>query len=164
MYLKRFAVFLAAVISLVTAWKPLPLGDHQPCVLDPELGSKGCLVDGYIGSEVIYEDERVRVWNFTLAPGQMTSMHRHDHDYHFVAIHPTQLEVWGESGEVLFSFRAEGTLGFKVEGDFLIPISDRVPLPPVPRTHAAKNIGDGAYYEIIFESKTARESIPDNEL
>lgn len=27
-----------------------------------------CEVDGYVGSEIIYEDEMVRVWNFTLAP------------------------------------------------------------------------------------------------
>eukprot|EP00600_Ochromonadales_sp_CCMP1393_P002681 CAMPEP_0174987564 /NCGR_PEP_ID=MMETSP0004_2-20121128/19622_1 /TAXON_ID=420556 /ORGANISM="Ochromonas sp., Strain CCMP1393" /LENGTH=170 /DNA_ID=CAMNT_0016240647 /DNA_START=19 /DNA_END=531 /DNA_ORIENTATION=- len=130
------------------------LGDAKPCHAD-KAQSELCEVDGYVGSKVIFEDEKVRVWNFTLAPGEMTSMHRHDYDYHFVAVQPSQLEVWGETGERLFDFRAEGTLGFTVEGDFLVPAKG-VDLPwPVPRTHAAKNIGPDPYYEILFESKVA---------
>lgn len=122
--------------------------------MDQPDGAKICEVDHYVGSTVIYEDELVRVWNFTLAPGQMTSMHRHDTNYHFVAIKPSQLEVWGENGSVLFNFRAEGTLGFKIEGDNLVPVSHNVQLPwVVPRTHAAKNIGPTEYNEILFESK-----------
>jgi hypothetical protein len=101
---------------------------------------------------LIYEDEAVRVWNFTLAPGAITSMHRHDYDYHFVAIKPTQLEVYGENGSRLFDFRAEGTLGFTIEGDYLKPRGIELPWP-VPRVHAAKNIGPDDYYEILFESK-----------
>ena len=100
----------------------------------------------------IYEDDGVRIWNFTLAPGQMTSMHRHDHDYHFIAIKPTQLEVWGEDGTRLFDFRAEGVLGFKLEDDFLTPVNIELPWP-VPATHAAKNIGPDDYYEILVEHK-----------
>ena len=37
------------------------------------------------------ENESQRIWNFTLEPGQMTSMHRHDFDYSFVAIKPSRL-------------------------------------------------------------------------
>ena len=87
----------------------------------------------------------------------MTSMHRHDHNYHFIAINPTQLEVYGEDGSRLFDFRAEGVLGFKVEGGFLKPIGIELPWP-VPVVHAAKNIGDDYYYEILFESKGSDSS------
>jgi len=88
-------------------------------------------------------------------------MHRHDYPYHFVAIAPTQLEVYGEDGSRLFDFRAEGTLGFRIKGDFLDPIG--VELPPVPRVHAAKNIGDTTYHEILYETKTqAIEGTCDN--
>ena len=52
-----------------------------------------CTVDGYVGSYVMIENDSQRIWNFTLEPGQMTSMHRHDFDYSFVAIKPSQLEV-----------------------------------------------------------------------
>lgn len=106
----------------------------------------------HVGSQMIYEDSLVRIWNFTLAPGEMTSMHRHNYDYHFVAIEPTQLEVWSENGTRLFDFRAEGTLGFTLDGDFLKPINIELPWP-VPRTHAAKNIGPTNYYEILVERK-----------
>jgi len=128
---------------------------HGPCKCDVD--GKPCPVDGYVGSGLIYEDDFTRVWNFTLAPGEMTSMHRHDYDYHFVAIQPTQLEVWGEDGSRLFDFRAEGVLGFKLVGEFLEPIGIDLPWP-VPRTHSAKNIGDTVYYEILFEKKNAEQS------
>lgn len=113
---------------------------------------KVCQIDGYVGSNVIYEDEYVRMWNFTLEPGEATSMHRHDYPYHFVAVTPTQLEVWGENGTRLFDFRAEGVLGFDIDGDFLKPIGLELPWP-VPRVHSAKNIGSDTYREILFETK-----------
>ena len=52
-----------------------------------------CIVDGYVGSYVMIENKSQRIWNFTLEPGEMTSMHRHDFDYSFIAIKPSQLEV-----------------------------------------------------------------------
>ena len=60
-----------------------------------EVKDSKCNVDGYVGSYVIFENEQVRAWNFTLEPGQMTSMHRHDFDYSFGAVKPSQLEVFG---------------------------------------------------------------------
>lgn len=120
--MKAFAI-LPALVALLGTMKligvsaiPSPdLGNGSgPCDFDAAgtSGQSACgATDGYVGSNVIYEDDYVRIWNFTLAPGQSTSMHRHDHDYHFVAISPTQLEVYGEDGLRLFDFRAEGTFG-----------------------------------------------------
>jgi hypothetical protein len=145
------AILLIASMFMSAAAIPTDkLGETMKCSCDVD--DKHCDVDGYVGSEVIYEDDDVRVWNFTLAPGAMTSMHNHDYDYRFVAIKPTQLEVYGEDGSRLFDFRAEGVLGFKVVGDFLEPIGIELPFP-VPRVHSAKNIGTEDYYEILYESK-----------
>ena len=141
---------VAHLACVVGAVPTAGLGEKVDCVVQ----SGACPIDGYVGSGVIYEDEFVRVWNFTLAPGEMTTLHRHDYDYHFVAIKPTQLEVYDEHGNTLFDFRAEGTLGFTLDGDFLKPINIELPFP-VPRVHAAKNIGNNDYYEILFESKDA---------
>ena len=55
------------------------------------------------------------MWNFTLKPGEMTSMHRHDYDYTFVVVQPSQLEVFGEDGARLFDFWAEGTKAFTIK-------------------------------------------------
>jgi hypothetical protein len=49
----------------------------SPAPCTPETAAT-CLVDDYVGSNVIFEDNSVRIWNFTLAKGAMTSMHRHD--------------------------------------------------------------------------------------
>lgn len=76
-------------------------------------------------------------------------------DYHFTAIAPTQLEVYDEHGRPLFDFRAEGTMGFRVKGEFLEPT--RGTLPPVPRTHSALNIGYHDYYEILVEHKPPKQ-------
>ena len=111
-----------------------------------------CEVDGFVGSYVMIENDLQRIWNFTLQPGEMTSMHRHDFDYSFVAIKPSRLEVFGENGERLFDFWAtEASL--RVNGDFLEPTgAEQLPYK-VPRVHAARNIGPGVYHEILFESK-----------
>ena len=101
----KSVVLLATTVICVVSTNDYGLGTNHPCHT-----GQGCLIDGYVGSKVIYDDQNVRIWNFTLEPGEMTSMHRHDNDYYFVAIEPTQLEVWGLEGR-LFDFRAEGTLG-----------------------------------------------------
>ena len=161
-------LFIAVVLVSFVSTHPAQaistseLGDTIECKIDTTSHdiaidvhdqSKPCDVDGYVGSTIIYEDDEVQIWNFTLAPGAMTSMHRHDHDYRFVAITPTQLEVYGESGERLFNFQAEGVLGFKVVGDFLEPIGMELPWP-VPRVHAAKNIGPDLLYESNIGTST----------
>jgi beta-alanine degradation protein BauB len=50
----------------------------MPRVGDPELGP--------IASEVVYEDERVRIWTHHLEPGQAGPLHRHDLDYVIVDV------------------------------------------------------------------------------
>mmetsp|Transcript_20371 Transcript_20371/g.30007 ORF Transcript_20371/g.30007 Transcript_20371/m.30007 type:complete len:170 (-) Transcript_20371:1579-2088(-) len=167
MMISKYHAALTLISTIMVAMMPMSataidtdkLGEPNDCSCD--IDGKPCDVDGYVGSHVIYEDDDVRVWNFTLAAGEMTSMHKHDYDYHFVAIKPTQLEVYGEDGLRLFDFRAEGVLGFKVVGEFLEPIGIELPFP-VPRVHSAKNIGDGDYYEILYESKHRyKDGMPD---
>jgi len=112
-----------------------------------------CQVDAFVGSYLIHEDSAQRVWNFTLKPGEMTSMHRHDYDYTFVVVQPSQLEVFGEDGSRLFDFWAAGTKAFRIKGEFLEPVSGSLPWS-VPRIHSARNIGVSDYHEILFESKS----------
>ncbi|CAE7609851.1 Tgs1, partial [Symbiodinium microadriaticum] len=140
-------LLLSALVVTVVSVPTAELGVTQPCA-----AGSICDVDGYVGSKVIFEDDVVRVWNFTLPPGASTSLHRHDLDYHFTAVVPTQLAVYGSRGERLFDFRAEGTLGFRVQGDLLEPTTGQLPFK-VPRVHSAVNVGPFAYYEILYEQK-----------
>mmetsp|Transcript_96304 Transcript_96304/g.171090 ORF Transcript_96304/g.171090 Transcript_96304/m.171090 type:complete len:184 (-) Transcript_96304:59-610(-) len=128
----------AAFCARAEESSPLP----QPCAIDP-----------YVGSHVIYEDDFTRVWNFTLLPGEMTSMHRHDYDYTFLAVVPTRLAVWGSTGDYLFSFDAKGSLSFSVNGAYLEPSADTKLPWQVPRIHVARNVGKDVYRELLFESK-----------
>lgn len=68
----------------------------------------------------------------------------------------TELEVYLEDGSRSFSFIAEGTMGFRIVGDNLVQIgaAEKPPIV-VPRTHAARNIGNDTYNEVLFESKAA---------
>ena len=135
--------------------------DDKRACSEPETLEK-CSVDGFVGSYVIIENDYQRIWNFTLRPGEMTSMHRHDFDYSFVAIKPSRLEVYGEDGEKLFDFWAtEASL--RVSGDFLEPTGEALPYK-VPRVHAARNIGTETYHEILFESKYPADNVGKSEL
>ena len=131
---------------------------RRPHACSKKETSDKCVIDGFVGSYVIIENESQRIWNFTLQPGEMTSMHRHDYDYSFVAIKPSRLEVFGEDGQRLFDFWAtEASL--KINGDFLEPTGDEKLPYKVPRVHAARNIGTGVYHEILFESKYSSEEV-----
>ena len=50
----------------------------MPRVEDPDLGP--------IASEVVYEDEHVRIWTHHLEPGEAGPLHRHDLDYVIVDV------------------------------------------------------------------------------
>lgn len=46
-----------------------------------------------IGSEVIFENEAVRVWEMRLAPGIASEYHRHELNYLFVYATPSQIQL-----------------------------------------------------------------------
>jgi hypothetical protein len=41
---------------------------------------------GPIATEIVYEDDHVRVWTHHLAPGEAGPPHRHEHDYVIVDV------------------------------------------------------------------------------
>ena len=46
-----------------------------------------------VGTKLIFENERVRVWEFTLQPGETIEAHKHDHAYFFYPLEGGTLEV-----------------------------------------------------------------------
>jgi hypothetical protein len=44
--------------------------------------------DGHVGSRLLSENDRVRVWEIRLAPGQRWHVHRHVLDYFWTAVTP----------------------------------------------------------------------------
>jgi quercetin dioxygenase-like cupin family protein len=89
-----------------------------------------------VGTKLLFENERIRVWEFTLQPGEMIEAHKHEHDYFFYPIEGGTLEVTRPSGVTRATLEA-GKVYYRPGGD----------------THAAKNVDDHRYHEILVELK-----------
>jgi quercetin dioxygenase-like cupin family protein len=89
-----------------------------------------------VGTKLVFENERVRVWEFTLQPGESIEAHQHDLDYFFYPIEGATLEVTRASGVTRLTLNA-GEVYFRKGGD----------------THAARNIDDHRYHEVLVELK-----------
>ncbi len=53
-----------------------------------------------VGSELLFENDRVRVWSMRLQPGETSTYHRHENDYLFVYTTPSLIrsEIAGRDG------------------------------------------------------------------
>lgn len=75
--------------------------------------------NGRVGSRLLLENARVRVWEIRLAAGQRWHFHRHALDYFWTAVNPgtsiqhsddgQTLRVEYEAGDTVFSSFAEGS-------------------------------------------------------
>jgi hypothetical protein len=98
---------------------------------------------GGIGSKLLFEDDRVRIWELALAPGERSATHRHDLDHYLVQIGGDRIAVEPEpdsEGEYREYFAADVVPGVVV---------------PMRRggVETAVNVGERPYYEIIVELK-----------
>jgi beta-alanine degradation protein BauB len=98
---------------------------------------------GDIATEVIFENDRVRIWKLSLAPGEETAVHRHDLDNVLVMI----------SGDRIAAVPQPETAG---------PYRDYLEADVVPGlaiyvekggVEIARNVGQERYEEIIVELK-----------
>jgi beta-alanine degradation protein BauB len=91
---------------------------------------------GDVATRVLFENERVKVWEMLLEPGESSDPHRHTMDYLLCII----------EGESVDADRPEGTIHLPVEpGDvFYIPSGG---------TETAVNRSKSRYREILIELK-----------
>ena len=98
---------------------------------------------GPIGTKVVYENDRVRVWVLRLAPGERSAVHRHELDHLLIQIRGDRIAVEPES-------------------DSVGPHRDYFEAPVIPGmvAHVTKggietavNVGAQDYYEVIVELK-----------
>lgn len=92
---------------------------------------------GPIATRLLFENERVRVWDLTLEPGQATAWHQHELDYLFVVI---------ENGPVYVEY-ADGTI--EHQNDSI----GHVELRQVDNIHRLVNNHAGRYRDIVIELK-----------
>ncbi len=108
---------------------------------DPAKGSKRVLGD--IASRLLFENERVRIWEMLMEPGETGPVHQHEWDHVLIQISGDRMAVvpeadtGGEFQEYLEADVVPGQTFFVAKGGI----------------ERARNIGDQAYHEIIVELK-----------
>jgi hypothetical protein len=113
-----------------------------------------------VGTQKVFENERVIVWHLDLEPGERGATHTHKLDYVVRILAGSTLEVFGPKGELLDTVELEsgGAVAFRIDGDHIV--ADRPGYPAVPITHSAKNIGTTTFREVLIEFKpVAREGV-----
>lgn len=106
-----------------------------------------------VGSNVVFEDEKIKVWEFNLDPGERTSLHTHEMDYVFYVVEGSTLEVFDADDQFVMPLDlSDGdVLPLRLIDDELVVIHDES--TRVPATHWAQNAGSSRYREILIEKK-----------
>jgi beta-alanine degradation protein BauB len=103
-----------------------------------------------VATHKLFENDRMVVWELLLEPGESSGIHTHHRSFFFHVLEGSEVEVSDARGQVLVSrpTPAGFTLSFELQGEELVSDLARIPV-----THAAKNVGESLYREILIEVK-----------
>ncbi len=96
---------------------------------------------GGVGTEVLFEDEHVKIWEMTLEPGEASDLHTHEHEYYLVI----------DSGDLVAGVCPKGGPIDYFVGK--VPPQGNTVRVPKGNTEWAVNIGEKRYHEILIELK-----------
>jgi hypothetical protein len=100
-----------------------------------------------IGTELLFENDAVRVWSMELAPGEESPYHLHTRDYLFVYTTPSKIGFVERSGQLGETREfADGFVNYLAVGNGL--------------THQIKNVADVPHRQILVEFKTLKDVAP----
>ena len=99
---------------------------------------------GPIATRLLFEDERVRVWDQVIEPGATTGPHRHDKPYALVTVEGSDLEIVPVPGYP--PAHGEETLAVSLE-------DQTAGILPAGAVENARNTGDRTYRAILVEFK-----------
>ncbi|MBV8835517.1 MAG: hypothetical protein JO000_03180 [Alphaproteobacteria bacterium] len=95
---------------------------------------------GPIGDYVMFENERVRVWDFVVEPGKSKGWHRHELPYVIIPMTDGEIELESAlNGEIA---RPKGKVGEPIWRD-------------AGEVHDLRNVGKTSYRNILIELKSA---------
>lgn len=108
-----------------------------------------------VGTEKVFENDKVIVWNFVLAPGEETPMHTHKHSYMWYAISGAPLQVFDENGKDLGTINVPtgATFSLKLDKNEIEVLSEPGKGMRIPARHKARNVGSAPYREVLVEYK-----------
>ena len=98
---------------------------------------------GPVATEVVFENDRVRIWEMRLAPGERSAVHKHDLDYMLVLLEGDRIAADPEPD-------TGGAFNQYFEAD-VVPGS--VVYIERGGIETAVNIGEQPYREILIELK-----------
>ncbi len=87
-------------------------------------------LNGRVGTRLLSETDRVRVWEIRLAPGERIGFHRHVLDYFWTAVTPGRAQSRAEDGTIVEAIYSAGETRHFVYGKGEYKI------------HDLKNVGD----------------------
>ena len=104
---------------------------------------------GDIGTRLLFENERVRVWEMCLEPGEESAVHRHENDY-------VMVQIAGDRIAAVFEPDSEDSFGGASFPDRRID-ADVVPMMVVwgdrGGIERAVNPGRETFHELVVELK-----------
>jgi quercetin dioxygenase-like cupin family protein len=92
-----------------------------------------------IGTELLFENDRIRVWQMVLQPGEESPHHRHESDYVFVYTTPSRMTAFLEGQEPSTSDFDDGFVQYTAVGP--------------GTTHHIRNSGTIEHRQILVEFK-----------
>lgn len=93
-----------------------------------------------VGTRLLFENDRVRVWDLRLAPGESTGLHRHTSDFLYVVIGDGTLQtVFSDGTREPPREMRDGDVRFRDVADETV--------------HEAVNVGAGPWRNIVVELK-----------
>ena len=96
-------------------------------------------VSNSVGTKLLFENDRIRVWEMRLEPGQSCELHQHVNDYVFVNLTRAQVELLERGNEPLSRSLDEGFVQYTVVG------RDGQP------AHVLRNAGASELRQILIE-------------
>jgi hypothetical protein len=102
---------------------------------------------GDVGTRLLHDDERVRIWEVDLQPGEATAPHRHEHDYILVIVEGDRIaavphvDSIGPSATYIEAQITPGSYVMMQKGG----------------VEAAVNVGSRRYFEYLIELKDRPE-------
>lgn len=96
-----------------------------------------------VGTDVVFENDRVRIWELRLGPGEDSGVHRHELDHILVLISGDKIAVAPEPDTA-------GPYKESLEADVVPGTAVFVPRGGVETAH---NTGAQPYHEVIIELK-----------
>lgn len=92
-----------------------------------------------VGTKLLFENDRVRVWDMKLAPGQSSTRHTHESDYLFVHLTNSTLTLNQDGKPPETNTEPVGFVQYTEVGPGIV--------------HSITNVGSGEHREILVELK-----------